>query len=78
MAHVDLLYKRVKEYLDSQDWKLRSADAAAERVLDEAGPGEVILMHDCYDSSVEAAFLIIDELEARGYEFVTVDEMIFP
>ena len=64
--------------LDSQDWKLRSADAAAERVLDEAGPGEVILMHDCYDSSVEAAFLIIDELEARGYEFVTVDEMIFP
>lgn len=26
MAHVDLLYKRVKEYLDSQDWKYTTHD----------------------------------------------------
>ena len=35
-------------------------------------------MHDCYESSVKAAFRIIDLLQARGYEFVTVDTFIQP
>ena len=38
----------------------------------------MILMHDCYETSVDAAFLIIDGLREEGYEFVTVDELIFP
>lgn len=64
--------------LDSRDWELREAEAAAEEVLKQAEPGDVILMHDCYETSVDAAFLIIDGLREEGYEFVTVDELIFP
>ena len=33
-------------------------------------------MHDCYESSVNAALRIIDILQKEGYEFVTVDELI--
>ena len=36
----------------------------------------MILMHDYYESSVEAALKIVDTLEARGFVFVTVDELL--
>ena len=64
--------------LDSRDWEIKDASAVAEEVLSQAESGSVILLHDCYKSSVEAAFQIIDGLTERGYEFVTVDELIFP
>ena len=34
-------------------------------------------MHDSYDSTVTAALQIVDILQAEGYEFVTVDEILF-
>ena len=37
---------------------------------------DIILLHDCYESSVNAALRIIDILQKEGYEFVTVDELI--
>ena len=33
-------------------------------------------LHDCYDSSVDAALRIVDILKEKGFEFVTVDELI--
>ena len=38
-------------------------------------PGDIILLHDMSDSSVDAALTIIDTLQARGVEFVTVSEL---
>ena len=63
--------------LDSRDWEVKDASAVAARVLEQAEDGEVILMHDCYETSVEAALQIIDEMQKQGFEFVTVDEMVF-
>ena len=37
---------------------------------------DIILLHDCYKSSIEAAFRIIDLLKAEGYEFVTADKLL--
>ena len=37
---------------------------------------DVILMHDSYRTTVEAALRIVDELQKKGYEFVTADELI--
>ncbi len=34
-------------------------------------------MHDQYKTTVTAALKIIDNLTAKGYEFVTVDELMF-
>ena len=44
----------------------------------EPEDGSIILMHDEYQTSVEAALLLIDRLKEKGYEFVTVDELIVP
>ena len=37
---------------------------------------DIILLHDFYESSVDAALEIADQLLAQGYELVTVDELI--
>ena len=42
-----------------------------------AKDGEIILMHDAYATSVTAALDLIDKMKQDGYEFVTVDELIF-
>jgi hypothetical protein len=34
-------------------------------------------MHDQYQTSVTAALSVVDTLTERGYEFVTVDEIMF-
>ena len=38
--------------------------------------GDIILMHDEFGTSVEAALRIIDNLTSKGYTFVTVDELM--
>lgn len=40
-------------------------------------PFSIILLHDASESSVNAAFKIIDELTEEGYVFVMVDEILF-
>ena len=37
---------------------------------------DIILLHDASESSVLAAFKIIDELKAQGYTFVTVEDIL--
>jgi len=62
--------------VDPQDWKVQNTDRIVEKVLREVEDGDIILLHDVYRESVEAAFQIIDELQRRGYEFVRVDELL--
>lgn len=47
-----------------------------QRVVTKVKENDIILMHDCYKSSVTAALEIVDILQAEGYEFVTVDEIL--
>ena len=61
--------------VDPEDWKDQNADIVANRVIQNTGPGDIILLHDIFNSSVEAAFKIIDKLQEKGYEFVTVDQL---
>ena len=60
---------------DSLDWKLRNSNRITKRVLNSVHDGSIILMHDIYKTSVNAALNIIDRLEKEGYEFVTVEEL---
>ena len=61
--------------LDPKDWNTDSAAAICRAVLSAVGDGDVVLLHDMSDSSVDAALVIVDELQARGFEFVTVSEL---
>ncbi len=61
--------------LDPEDWKLLDADKVTKAVLDSIQPGDIVLLHDFYRTSVDAALRIIDALQAEGYVFVTVEEL---
>ncbi len=59
------------------DWKTNNTDVVVKRVLKEVQENDIILLHDASQSSVNAAFEIIDKLQEQGYVFVTVDELLF-
>ncbi len=62
--------------VDPLDWATENADEIVNKVVTEVEENDIILLHDCYDSSVKAALRIVDLLQAEGYEFVTVDELL--
>ena len=62
--------------VDPLDWTTKNVDEIVNKVVKEAEEDDIILLHDCYKSSVEAAFRIIDLLKAEGYEFVTADKLL--
>ncbi|NND66629.1 MAG: polysaccharide deacetylase family protein, partial [Halioglobus sp.] len=70
------------------DWEVTAARQVADLVLADVGPGSIVLLHDGHGDvdgpdeqysrahSVAATAMIIDELRAKGYRFVTVSELI--
>lgn len=62
--------------IDPRDWCTSNTDTVTNRIVSHAEENGIILLHDGYQSSVEAALRVIDILQAEGYEFVTVDEII--
>lgn len=62
--------------VDPLDWTTKNTALVVERVLKDTKAGDIILLHDYYQSSVDAALEIVDALTERGYKFVTVDELI--
>ena len=61
--------------VDPEDWKLLNKDKVVAAVLKHVKPGDIVLLHDFYPTSVDAALEIIDRLQADGYVFVTVEEL---
>lgn len=64
--------------IDTLDWKVKNTERIVRTVQEEIEDGAIILMHDEYNTSVEAALQIVDELKEQGYELVTVDRLIMP
>ena len=62
--------------LDSLDWKLKDTGKIIRQVLKDVKDGDIILLHDIFPSSVEAALELIDILQKEGYVFVTADELL--
>ena len=61
--------------VDPRDWATADADAVLQAMATCVGAGDVILMHDLSESSVEAALRLVDRMQAQGYRFVTVSEL---
>lgn len=62
--------------IDSLDWKLQNTRQIVQRVMKRVGNSDIILMHDIFPTSVESALQIVDTLQAEGYTFVTIDELM--
>ena len=61
--------------VDTLDWKYRDANEIYQNSIDKIQDGDIVLMHDIYYRSVDAAILFADELYQRGYAVVSVQEL---
>ena len=61
--------------VDPRDWAVHDAAAVEAAVISQVQDGDVILLHDLSDSSVDAALAIVDRLHQEGFTFVTVSRL---
>lgn len=62
--------------VDSLDWMGLSASEMTRRILDRVKPGSIILMHMNGEHTIEALPGIIRGIKEKGFEFVTISELI--
>ena len=61
--------------VDPKDWAIHDTELITNNVISHVRDGDVILLHDMSDSSVEAALAIVDALQGQGFRFVTASEL---
>ena len=61
--------------VDTEDWKSQNVDSILDIVYRDCFDGCIILFHDSYQTSVEAALAAVDHLSAQGVKFVTVGDL---
>lgn len=61
--------------VDTLDWETQNVDSTVQNVMDNAADGQIILMHDIFKESVDAAEIFIPQLLQEGYQLVTVSEL---
>lgn len=73
-AGIPILYWGV----DTRDWESRNVNSILNIAFGKNGikDGSIVLMHDIYSTTVEAAVQMMDRLIADGYTLVTVPELL--
>lgn len=72
-------YSLILWSLDTRDWENKSTDTIVQTVLGSIHPGDIILMHDYIGTgsqTPEALNILLPELLRRGYEPVTVSQLL--
>ena len=62
--------------VDSLDWSSRNVEAIRCEILSSVKNGSIILCHDIHGTTVDAMEVIIPELQEKGFQFVTVTELL--
>lgn len=70
-AGVPMIYWSV----DTEDWKYKNASYVKRTVLNSAADGEIVLMHDIHQTTVQGFIKALPKLRKSGYEMVTVSEL---
>lgn len=62
--------------IDTRDWETRNTAKIRAHVRDHIHPGAIVLQHDTIAESVAAVPGIVSDLRAKGYHFVTVEDLV--
>jgi len=74
--HDEFGYRIILWDVDPYDWKRPGPAVVRNRILKETQPGSIVLSHDIHPGTIEAMPSTLDALEAKGFKFVTVSELI--
>src|SRR5438093_9400063 len=74
--HDEFSYQIILWDVDPYDWRRPGPAVVRNRILKETQPGSIVLSHDIHPGTIEAMPSTFDALEAKGFRFVTVSELI--
>ena len=61
--------------VDTNDWKYRDSNHVINEILNNVKDGDIILMHDLYETTATAVETVVPALIEAGYTLVTVSEL---
>lgn len=62
--------------IDTLDWKNRNSNSVVSSIKNNVSDGSIVLMHDLYGSTGDATEVIVPWLVKKGYQLVTVSELM--
>jgi len=62
--------------VDTEDWKSKDADKILDIIYRQVSDGDIVLLHDRYQNTVDAVLRAVPHLQEQGYVFVTVSELL--
>ena len=74
--HNEFGYEIILWDVDPLDWKRPGPTAIFSRILKATHAGSIVLSHDIHPGTIEAMPATFSQLEAKGFKFVTVSELI--
>jgi len=69
-------YKIVLWDVDPLDWRRPGSNVVCNRIVKNTRAGSIVLAHDIHPGTIEAMPCVLNQLEAKGFKFVTVSELI--
>lgn len=76
LIHDEFGYQIILWDVDPLDWKRPGPTVVCNRILKETRAGSIVLSHDIHPGTIEAMPATLSQLEAKGFKFVTVSELI--
>jgi peptidoglycan/xylan/chitin deacetylase (PgdA/CDA1 family) len=69
-------YSTIMWSVDPQDWRRPGVSVVTSRLVNGARPGAIMLAHDIHPPTIQAMPAMFDQLLAKGYQFVTVSQLM--
>lgn len=69
-------YSTILWSVDPQDWRRPGVSVVTSRLVNGARPGAILLTHDIHAPTIQAIPGVLDQLIAKGYQFVTVSQLM--
>ena len=71
----NVAYPLILWNLDTEDWRYHDVDHIVNYVMDNVSDGSIILMHELYETSLQALEILLPKLYAEGYQVVSISEL---
>jgi peptidoglycan-N-acetylglucosamine deacetylase len=69
-------YSTIMWSVDPQDWRRPGVSVVTSRLVNGAHKGAILLAHDIHPPTIQAMPSTLDQLLAKGYQFVTVSQLM--
>lgn len=76
MVNAEFGYPTIMWNVDPLDWKRPGPSVVCSRILSHTTPGSIVLSHDLHAPTIDAMPSTLDGLLQRGFQFVTVSQLL--